>query len=82
MFGTTAPTIDEYLPVDEDVEPYVPVPINDVYNYGSIYLSIRYFLFLYCYYIFSHICEEQKMRVGLAKHVNRIDQGQQSRQHR
>ncbi len=34
MFGTTAPNIDEYIPLDEDIDPYVPVPLDGVYNYG------------------------------------------------
>jgi hypothetical protein len=36
MFGTIAPTIDEYLPFHEEIQPYVPAPINDVvYNSGK-----------------------------------------------
>ena len=34
MFGTEPPIIDEYLPLEEVIPPYVPVPINGVYNYG------------------------------------------------
>jgi hypothetical protein len=35
MFGTVPPTIDEYLPLDEVILPYIPVQINGMYSYGN-----------------------------------------------
>jgi hypothetical protein len=35
MFCTFPPTIDKYPPLDEDIHPYVPVQVNDFYNYGK-----------------------------------------------
>jgi hypothetical protein len=33
MFNSNPPSIAEYLPLEEDLLEYVPMPIGDDYNY-------------------------------------------------
>ena len=34
LFSSSPPALEEYIPVDEELEPYVPAPFGENYNYG------------------------------------------------